>query len=187
MRLTGLQERGPLLEGVGGAEKDLHGRRPSRWSWGAKEAHHGFVWGLPALAKVADPAGGHEVFPGVGATAGSGHDVIDVEVSDGRAAAAVLALVSVPQHHVLTAEANDGAPHPLVPAQMQYARYAERPPDDWEEVVLVSHRKGAPRGKVVQLAKVIDSERGSPEEEQERAARGGDLDGLKEAVHHEDG
>ena len=181
-----LEERGPLVEAVGRAEEDLRGRRPAGGAWHAEEAHHRLLRGLPAFPQVAVAAGGHQVLPGVGAAAGAGHDVVDVEVAHRGPAAAVLALVGVAEHHVLAGEPDHRAADALVAAEVQHPRHAERAAHHREPVVVGAHRQRAPGAEVVHLAQLVDGQRGAAEEEQESTAGAGDLDRLEEAVDHQD-
>ena len=69
------------------------------------ERHVGFFWRAAAFSMVAGTACGGEVFPGVGATAVTGCDVIEREVA---ATSAVLAAIAIASEDLASGEAELG-------------------------------------------------------------------------------
>ena len=95
-----LQERLPLLELPSAAEKDLGRHRPFRAKGATREAHVRLVRRLPTFAQIAYATRRDQVLPGVVASPRARNDVVDVQLAQRGALAAVLALVGVSKHQV---------------------------------------------------------------------------------------
>lgn len=84
--------------------REMHERSPSRFSWGADEAHSGCLGGFVALAGIAGDAGADDVFPGGGTTGLPRNHVVQIQVRAVKYFAAVLAGVLVSFKNVVAGE-----------------------------------------------------------------------------------
>ena len=73
--------------------------------------------------------------------------MIDVEITHGQVLVAVLALMRIPQHHVLPGQTDRWTPHTFITSQVQNARHAQRPPYDRQGIIGIAHRQAAPRAE----------------------------------------
>jgi hypothetical protein len=86
--------------------------------------HGCFLGAAVALPSVAGNAAGHDVVPALVAAPGYGNDVVERELSGGKAVAAVLAAVVVAGVHVRPRERHirEGSFHPDVTEQAKHRR-----------------------------------------------------------------
>jgi hypothetical protein len=65
---------------------------------------------------------------------------------------------------------------------MHNPRHPQRSADDGQCIVPSTHRHVAPGGEIVRFAPFVNGHRGAAIEQDERAARSGELNGLKETI-----
>ena len=113
--------------------------------------------------------------------------MIDVEIAYWERLRAVLALVVVAEHQVLTREAHDGSRASVVGFQMQHARNSEHAPYDGNGFIVVADRDAAPSGEIEKIALGRHRIGGAAEEKNKCTSHRRKLQGLVVFVDDEDG
>jgi len=111
--------------------------------------------------------------------------VIDVEVPNGRALAAVLTLVRVAQHQVLARETNRRPRLAIVLVQVQHARDAQTAADDRQTIVRISYGQLTPEIEVVPISVFVERLSYTSIEEHEGSLARRDLNGLEVPVQNQ--